>query len=49
MDQTEVNVGGDGALVEAMISDPGLEALATQIDHAITYQADRINPLPARP
>lgn len=42
-------VGGDSALIDELISDPGFEAIKAQIDHAITYQADRINPPPARP
>jgi hypothetical protein len=42
-------VGGESAMVEALISVPGLEGRVTQIDHAITHQADQINPPPARP
>lgn len=42
-------VAGDSALVDSLTGDPDLEALPVQIGHAITYEADRINPLPARP
>lgn len=42
-------VGGDGPLVEALVSDPSLEILPALIDHAITYEADRINPQPPHP
>jgi hypothetical protein len=37
------------AVLEALTSDSNLEALPAQIDDAITYEADRINPPPPRP
>jgi hypothetical protein len=42
-------IGGGTALIQALINDPALEAMPTQIHHGITYEADRINPPPARP
>jgi hypothetical protein len=42
-------IAGDRGLVESLTSDPALEALSAQIDQAVTFDADRINPPPARP
>lgn len=42
-------IAGSSALVEALISHPELEVLPARIDHAITYEADQINPQPPRP
>ena len=39
-------VGGAEALIQALITDPDLEATPTQINHGITHEADRINPAP---
>jgi hypothetical protein len=43
-------IGGGEALIQGLINDPALEAMAAQIHNGITYEADRINPPPpARP
>jgi hypothetical protein len=39
-------IGGGADLIQALINDPALEALPTQIHNGITYEADRINPPP---
>lgn len=49
IDFTWTYVGGDEALIQALVEDTFLEALPTHINHKITYQADRINPPPAGP
>jgi len=40
------HIGGGEALIQALINDPALKAMPTQIHHGITYEADRINPPP---
>jgi hypothetical protein len=42
-------IAGDRGLVESLTCDPALEALSAQIDQAVTFEADLINPPPARP
>lgn len=40
-------VGGSESLIQALIQHPKLEGIPTRIDHAITYEADRLNPPPS--
>jgi hypothetical protein len=40
------HIGGGEALIQGLIKDPALEAMAAQIQNGITYEADRINPPP---
>lgn len=39
-------VGGEEALIHELINHPDLEGLRTRPDHAITFEADRVNPPP---
>lgn len=41
-------IGGSGALIQALVDDPDLEAIPAQIDDGIGFDADHINPLPPR-
>jgi hypothetical protein len=39
-------VGGSDELIDELVHHPDLEGIRTQMDHAITYQADQLNPPP---
>jgi hypothetical protein len=42
-------VGGSASCIAALLADERLEALAASVDQLVTWDADTINPLPARP
>jgi hypothetical protein len=42
-------VGASSACVDALVEDDGLEVLAVRADQSVTWEADTINPQPARP
>jgi hypothetical protein len=49
IDLMRMYVGGSRALIDAIVADDHLEAVAVSVDELVTWEADAINPLPAPP
>jgi hypothetical protein len=48
IDLVTTYVGGSAACVRALRDDTGLEVAAVPVDQRVTWDADTVNPLPAR-
>jgi len=42
-------VGGSGDCIQGLLADRSLEALAVSVDQLVTWDGDKINPLPGPP
>jgi hypothetical protein len=42
-------IGGSQQVIDALLADEQIEALAVPVDQPVTWEADTINPLPGPP